>query len=104
MIMNQNDISYWLEKGKGIEIETAHEALMTMKTGNVIKVSASILQEIIDIFEDARVYNCFYNLNTIYVPYTHENEESYWLCCLHYVPNKIYYNISNIEETRLEIK
>ena len=35
------------------------------------------IQKIIDIFEDARVYNCFYNLNTIYVPYTNENEEPY---------------------------
>ena len=97
MIMSQNDISYWLEKGKGIEAKTEHEALITMKTGTIVKVSASILQEIIDIFEDARIYNCFYNLNTIYVPYVNENEESYWLCCLHYVPNKIYCNISGID-------
>ena len=59
MIMNQNDISYWLEKGRGIEIKNAYEALMTMKTGNIVKVSASTFQKIIDIFEDVRVHNCF---------------------------------------------
>ena len=97
MRLSKEDTSFWILSKQGVKAETASEAILIMKSGAAAKITPKIFQDLIEQFEEFRIYNCFKALNSIYVPYVDDNEEPYWLCVLRYVPNEIYENILNLK-------
>lgn len=55
-----------------------------------------VFKQFIELFDDMRIGNNYYNLNCIYNPYTKQDEEPYWLCSLHWIPHELHKHIVDI--------